>query len=85
MAEVNKMLIAALSDVKFVKYSVAIINDIRIILAKLTFYNLPALHPKLKVVFTYQLEGEYLAITKNKLYAALPTVGEIRICKGMEE
>ena len=36
MAEVNKTLIAALSDVKFMKYSVAIINDIRIILAKLT-------------------------------------------------
>ena len=43
-------------------------------------YNLPALYPKLKVEFTYQLEGEYLAITKNKLYAALPTAGEIRIC-----
>ena len=36
-------------------------------------YNLPALHPELKVEFTYELEGEYLAITKNKLYAALPT------------
>ena len=47
-------------------------------------YNLPALHPKLKVEFTYQLEGEYLAITKNKLYAALPTAHEIRICKGTE-
>ena len=47
-------------------------------------YNLPALHPKLKIEFTYQLEGEYLAITKNKLYAALPTAGEIRICKGTE-
>ena len=47
-------------------------------------YNLPALHPKLKVEFTYQLEGEYLAITKNKLYATLPTAGEIRICKGKE-
>ena len=47
-------------------------------------YNLPALHPKLKVEFTYQLEGEYLAITKNKLYAALPTADEIRICKGTE-
>ena len=183
MAKVNKTLIAALSDVKFVKYSVAIINDIRIILAKLTLgvmslelnmnaiyeylrvlssrqvnpviippdslrkvlaqvkedmkrnprlqlpedpniniwnyysimkatpivmddflliiltipltdqslemdlykiYNLPVLHPKLKVEFTYQLEGEHLAITKNKLYAALPTAGEIRICKGTE-
>ena len=45
-------------------------------------YNLPALHPKLKVEFTYELEGEYVAITKNKLYAALPTAREIRICKG---
>ena len=45
-------------------------------------YNLPALHPKLKVEFTYELEGEYLAITKNKLYAALPMAREIRICKG---
>ena len=183
MAKVNKTLIAALSNVKFVKYLVAIINDIRIILAKLTsgvmsleqnmnaiyeylrvlsgrqvnpliippdslrkvlaqvkedmkrnprlqlsedpniniwnyysimkvtpivmdnfpliiltitltdqslemdlykIYNLPVLHPKLKVEFTYQLEGEYLAITKNKLYAALSTAGEIRICKGTE-
>ena len=177
MTEVNKTLIVALSDVKFVKYPVAIINDIRIILVisleqnvnatyeylrvlssrqvnpliippdslrkvlaqvkedmkrnprlqlpedpniniwnyysimKITpivmdyflliiltipltdqslemdlhkIYNLPTLHPKLKVEFTYQLEGEYLAITKNKLYATLPTAGEIRICKGME-
>ena len=45
-------------------------------------YNLPALHPELKVEFTYELEGEYLAITKNKLYAALLTAREIRICKG---
>ena len=45
-------------------------------------YNLPALHPELKVEFTYELEGEYLAITKNKLYAALPMAREIRICKG---
>ena len=183
MAEVNKTLIATLSNVKFVKYSVAIINDIRTILAKLTLgvmsleqninaiyeylrvlsskqvnpliippdslrkvlahvkedmkrnprlqlpedpniniwnyysimkvtpivmddflliiltipltdqslemdlykiYNLPVLHSKLKVEFTYELQGEHLAITKNKLYAALPTAGEIRICKGTE-
>ena len=45
-------------------------------------YNLPPLHPELKVEFTYELKGEYLAITKNKLYAALPTAREIRICKG---
>ena len=45
-------------------------------------YNLPTLHPELKVEYIYELEGEYLAITKNKLYAALPTAREIRICKG---
>ena len=45
-------------------------------------YNLPTLHPELKVEFTYELEGEYLAISKNKLYAALPMAREIRICKG---
>ena len=36
-------------------------------------HNMPALHPKLHVQFQYQLEGEYLAITKDKQYAALPT------------
>ena len=181
LAQLNKTLIATLQDVKFIRYTVAVITDVRIILAKLTLgviglqqnvnaiyeylrvlsskqvnpliippdalrrvlahikddmkrnprlqlpedpnvniwnyypimkitpvvmddflliiltipltdqslemnlykvYNLPALHPELKVEFTYELEGEYLAITKNKLYAALPTAREIRICKG---
>ena len=50
----------------------------------LKIYNLPAFHPKLKVEFRYQLEGKYLAITKNKLCAALLTAGEIRICKVTE-
>ena len=36
MAEINKTLVAALSNVKFIKYTVAIVNDIRIELAKLT-------------------------------------------------
>ena len=36
-------------------------------------HNLLALHPKLHVQFEYQLEGEYLAITKDKQYASLPT------------
>ena len=40
-------------------------------------HNLPALHPKLHVQFQYQLEGEYLAITKDKQYAALPTAQDI--------
>ena len=29
--------------------------------------NLPSLHPELIVQYIYELEGEYLAITKNKL------------------
>ena len=36
-------------------------------------HNMPALHPELHVQFEYQLEGEYLAITKDKQYSALPT------------
>ena len=36
LVEINKTLIATLSDIKFVKYTVAIINDIRMNLAKLT-------------------------------------------------
>ena len=28
-------------------------------------YNLPALHPELKLQFKYELEGEYLAISKD--------------------
>ena len=40
-------------------------------------HNLPALHPKLHVQFQYQLEGEYLAVTKDKQYAALPTARDI--------
>ena len=43
-------------------------------------YNLPALHPELKVQFSYVLEGEYLAISISCTYAAMPTSHEIHIC-----
>ena len=36
-------------------------------------HNLPALHLQLNIQFQYQLEGEYLAITKDQQYAAIPT------------
>ena len=36
LAQLNKTLMAAMQDVKFIRYTVAIITDIRIILAKLT-------------------------------------------------
>ena len=61
MAEINKTLIAALSDVKFVKYSVAIVNDIRIILAKLTLgvisleQNVNAIYEYLRVLSSRQV------------------------------
>ena len=44
-------------------------------------HNLPALHPKLHLQFQYQSEGEYLANTKDKQYAALPTAWDIQICE----
>ena len=48
-------------------------------------HNLPTLHPKLHVQFQYQLEGGYLAITKDKQYAALPTAqGHTWICETTE-
>ena len=63
MAEVNKTPIAALSDVKFVKYSVAIINNIRIILAKLTLgiisleENVNAIYEYLRVLSSRQVNS----------------------------
>ena len=47
-------------------------------------HNLPTLHPELKVQFTYQLEGQYLAISKNGIYAALPAAEDIRICQATD-
>ena len=47
-------------------------------------HNLPTLHPELKVQFTYQLEGQYLAISKNGIYAALPVAEDIRICQATD-
>ena len=47
-------------------------------------HNLPALHPQLNIQFQYPLEGEYLAITKDKQYAAIPTALDIRICEMTE-
>ena len=43
-------------------------------------YNLPALHPDLKVQFSYFLEGEYLAILTSHTYATMPTPHDICIC-----
>ena len=61
LAEINKTLIATLSDIRFVKYTVAIINDIRMNLAKLTQgimtldQNVNAVYEYLRVLFTRQV------------------------------
>ena len=52
LVEINKTLVAARSDVKFVKYSVAIINDIRIILAKLTL-GVISLEQNVNAIYEY--------------------------------
>ena len=80
MAEVNKTLIAALSDVKFVKYSVAIIRDIRMILAKLMLgvisleQKVNAIYEYLRVLSSKQLNP--LIIPPNSLRKVLAQVKE---------
>ena len=60
MTEINKTLIATLSDIKFFKYTVAIVNDIRINLVKLTLgimsleQNVNAAYEYLRVLSTRQ-------------------------------
>ena len=48
-------------------------------------YNLPALHPKLKVEFTYQLEGEYLAITKINCMLHYPLQEKLGFVKAQRD
>ena len=52
MAQINKTLVAALSSVKFIKYIVAIVNDIRIELAKLTL-GVMNLEQNVNVIYKY--------------------------------
>ena len=47
-------------------------------------YNLPALHPELKVEFIYELEGEYLAITKTNCMLLCPLPGTLEFAKVLE-
>ena len=61
LAEINKTMIATLSDIKFLKYTVAIVNDIGINLAKLTLgimtleQNVNAVYEYLRVLSTRQV------------------------------
>ena len=48
-------------------------------------YNLCALHPKLKVEFTYQLEGEYLAITKKNYMLHYPLQVKLAFARAQKD
>ena len=80
MAEVNKTLIAALSDITFVKYSVAIINSTTIILAKLTLgvisleENVNAIYEYLRVLSSRQVNP--LIIPPDSLRKVLAQIKE---------
>ena len=52
MAQISKTLVATLSNVKFIKYTVAIVNDIRIELAKLTL-GVMNLEQNVNVIYEY--------------------------------
>ena len=61
LAQLNKTLIATMQDVKFIRYTIAIITDIRIILAKLTLrvmglqQNVNAIYEYLRVLSSKQV------------------------------
>ena len=80
MAEINKTMIAALSDVKFVKYTVDIVNDIRIVLAKLTLrvmsleQNVNAIYEYMRVLSSRQVNP--LIIPPDSLRKVLVRVKE---------
>ena len=43
-------------------------------------HNLPAIPPEHKIATTYLLEGDYFAIGKHGVYAALPNEQSIQVC-----
>ena len=61
LVEINKTITATLGDIKFLKYTVAIVNDIMINLAKLTLgimtleQNVNAVYEYLRVLSTRQV------------------------------
>ena len=61
LAQLNKTLIATLEDAKFIRYTIAVITDVRIILAKLTLgviglqQNVNAIYEYLRVLSSKQV------------------------------
>ena len=47
-------------------------------------HNLPTLHPEFKIQFTYEVEGKYLAVSRDGIYAALPEDRDIQVCQATE-
>jgi len=44
-------------------------------------HNLPALDPSGLFAFTYELEGDYLALTDTRSHLALPSADEVHLCQ----
>ena len=54
--------------------------DAKLELDVFRIHNLPSLHVQLNISFTYQLEGKYLAVSKDQKYLAIPTEAEVLMC-----
>ena len=80
LAQLNKTLIATMQDVKFIRYTVAVITDIRIILAKLTLgvmglqQNVNAIYEYLRVLSSKQVNP--LIIPPDALRGVLAHIKE---------
>ena len=42
-------------------------------------HNLPTPHPELKIQFTYQLEGKFLAVSKDGIYQKIGIYKSVRL------
>ena len=77
---------------KIIKITPHIIHDLLVVMVTIPLtdvsmqmnvyqvHNLPAVHPKLNVSVTYELEGKYLAVGQDEHYLALPSETDLSVC-----
>ena len=77
---------------KIIKITPHIIEDLLVVMVTIPLtdvsmqmnvyqvHNLPAVHPKLNVSVTYELEGKYLAVGQDEHYLALPSETDLSVC-----
>ena len=77
---------------KIIKITPHIIQDLLVVMVTIPLtdismqmnvyqvHNLPAVHPKLNVSVTYELEGKYLAVGQDEHYLALPSETDLSVC-----